>query len=63
MDKLAMWERMRRGDPQSAKSAANGLDAATAKDECDWIQVFYEDVLEPLLVSAPFSVVAGDAVS
>ncbi|EIW52549.1 uncharacterized protein TRAVEDRAFT_174632, partial [Trametes versicolor FP-101664 SS1] len=57
MDKLAMWQLMRsvdstlgrgRGHAQSAKSAANGLDAATAKDERDWMQAFYEDVVEPL---------------
>lgn len=62
MDKLAMWQLMRsvdstlgrgRGHAQSAKSAANGLDAATAKDERDWMQAFYEDVVEPLFVSAP----------
>ncbi|KAI8977748.1 hypothetical protein BD414DRAFT_466612 [Trametes punicea] len=55
MDKLAMWQLMQTVDntlglvhKESAKSAANGLDKGVPKDGRDWMQVFCEDVVEPL---------------
>ncbi|OSC99627.1 hypothetical protein PYCCODRAFT_1394935 [Trametes coccinea BRFM310] len=55
MDKLAMWQLMQTvdsslglGDMESANSAGNGPEKGKQKDGRDWMQVFCEDIVEPL---------------
>ncbi|KAJ3005393.1 hypothetical protein NUW54_g4357 [Trametes sanguinea] len=55
MDKLAMWQLMQSvdtslglGHAESARSAGNGPEKGKQKDSRDWMQVFCEDIVEPL---------------
>ncbi|CDO76856.1 hypothetical protein BN946_scf185033.g53 [Trametes cinnabarina] len=55
MDKLAMWQLMQSVDSslgvsraESSRSTANGLEKGKQEDSRDWMQVFCEDIVEPL---------------
>ena len=55
MDKLAMWQLMQTIDGAQARSGAARVlpGKGKDKDERDWMQIFCEDIVEPLYVPRP----------